>query len=290
MVYTHRVMYEPSPFLKWVGGKGQLLARLLGIFPTSMHTFYEPFIGGGAVFFALAKREAFQRAVINDINQELMDAYRIVRDFPEDLISQLKKLKYDPDVFDQLRRVDVSRYSPVRRAARTIYLNKTCFNGLYRVNKSGQFNVSFGKFSNPSIYNEAILRSDARALEMFVWLQSIDFEESCSTAVPGDLVFLDPPYVPLNDTSYFTSYTKSGFGIKEQERLAAMFRTLSTKNVQVVASNSNSPIVRELYKGFHFTEVQAKRCVNSKGDKRGPITELIITNYEVPSADLRVQV
>ncbi len=282
-------MYEPSPFLKWVGGKGQLIARLLGIFPTSMHTFYEPFIGGGAVFFALAKKEAFQRAVINDINQELMDAYRIVRDFPEDLISQLKKLKYDPDVFEQLRKVDVSRFSPVRRAARTIYLNKCGYNGLYRVNKSGQFNVSFGKYHNPSIFDEGIIRSDAQALEMFVWLQSIDFEESCSPAIPGDLVYLDSPYVPLNDTSYFTSYTKNGFGIKEQERLASVFRALTAKNVQVVASNSNAPIVRELYKGFQFTEVQAKRNVNSKGDKRGPVTEVLITNYEVPSADLRVQ-
>lgn len=273
-------MYAPSPFVKWVGGKGQLLGRLLEIFPEHMNTFYEPFVGGGAVFFALAKRQAFQRAVINDLNQELMDAYRIVRDFPEDLISQVRKLKYDRDVFDQLKAVDLSKFSPVRRAARTIYLNKTCYNGLYRVNRKGVFNVSFGNFKNPGILNEVILRSDAQALEKFVWLQSIDFEASCSTAEPGDLVFLDPPYVPLTDTAYFTSYTRAGFNIKDQERLASLFRMLTDKGVKVVASNSAAPVVRELYKGFHFTEVQAKRNVNSKADRRGPVTELIITNYD----------
>lgn len=283
-MYAVRVMYEPAPFVKWVGGKGQLLEHLLRIFPAHMNTFYEPFVGGGAVFFALAKRGAYQRAVINDLNQELMDAYRIVRDFPEDLISQLRKLKYDKDVFEQLKAIDVSKFSPVRRAARTIYLNKTCYNGLYRVNRKGQFNVSFGNFKNPRIFNEGTLRSDAQALERFVCLQSIDFEASCITAEEGDFVYLDSPYVPLNDTSYFTAYTKAGFNIKEQERLAALFRALTAKGVKVVASNSAAPVVRELYRGFHFIEVQAKRSVNSKADRRGPVTEYIITNYEVPLA------
>jgi DNA adenine methylase len=274
-------MFEPSPFLKWVGGKGQLLGRLLEIFPTQVNTYNEPFFGGGAVFWALAKKGFFQRAVINDVNQDLMDTVRIVRDFPEDLIGQLSKLPYDKEVFEQLRAADISKFSPVRRAARVIYLNKTGFNGLYRVNQKGQFNVSFGKYTNPSIYKETTLLSDSLALEKFVWIQSVDFETSCSEAQPGDLVYLDPPYVPLSETSNFTSFTKGGFGLKEQTRLADLFRTLSDRGVTVVASNSNTGTVRELYKGAYFHEVDAKRNVNSKGDKRGPVKELIICNYKV---------
>ncbi len=270
-------MLEARPFLKWVGGKTQLLDAILRVLPEDIPTYYEPFVGGGAVFFALAMRKRFRRAVLNDWNQELVDTYKVVRDFPADLIGQLSRLKYDKDVFEALRKVKLDQFSPVRRAARMIYLNKTCFNGLYRVNKAGVFNSPFGKFAAPPrIFDEANILGCSAALQHFVSLQATDFAVVAEQAEANDIVYFDPPYVPLNPTSDFVSYTSKGFNMKEQEKLARLFTMLARRGVKVMASNSDTEIVRKLYADYDICEVKARRNINSKGTKRGPIGELIM--------------
>jgi DNA adenine methylase len=283
-------MLEARPFLKWVGGKTQLLDAILRILPEETETYYEPFVGGGAVFFALAMRKRFRRAVINDFNQELIDTYRVVRDFPADLISQLSRLSYDRTVFDQLKKMKPEEFSPVRRAARMIYLNKTCFNGLYRVNKAGDFNTPFGKFNNPPrIFDESNILGCSAALNSFVQIQSTDFSTVAEQAEAKDVVYFDPPYVPLNPTSDFTSYTSKGFGLKDQEKLARLFTTLARRGVKVMMSNSDTPIIRQLYEGFDINAVKARRSINSKGSKRGPVGEVLVTCNLPKLPDLTAQ-
>jgi DNA adenine methylase len=270
-------MLECRPFLKWVGGKTQLLESLLAILPEETNTYYEPFVGGGAVFFAMAMRKRFRRAVINDWNQELIDTYRVVRDFPADLIGQLTRLKYDREVFTQLKKIRPDQFSPVRRAARMIYLNKTGFNGLYRVNRAGEFNVPFGKFATPPrIFDEANILGCSAALNRFVSIQATDYSVVAEQAEANDVVYFDPPYVPLNPTSDFTSYTSKGFGLSDQEKLARLFKTLARRGVKVVASNSDTPLVRSLYADFDICAVKARRAINSKGSARGPVGEVIV--------------
>ena len=271
-------MAPARPFLKWAGGKTQLIGTLLEILPARNATYYEPFIGGGALFFALAAQgERFQRAVLNDWNQELVDAYRAIRDFPEEVIEQLKLLPYSKEVFLELRAKLPQDFSPCRRAARMVYLNKCGFNGLYRVNKQGQFNVPFGKFKGePKFLDPENLRACGKVLNRRVTLFNGDFATVVEGVESGDAVYFDPPYVPVNTTSNFTSYTSDGFTIDDQHRLAASFRLLAEKGAAVVASNSDTEVVRELYKGFEIHAIQARRSINSKGDKRGTVGELII--------------
>lgn len=270
-------MSQARPFIKWAGGKTQLLPQLLDIFPGKIGTYYEPFLGGGAVFFALAHQKRFHRAMLNDWNRELIDAYRAVRDFPEDLVGQLSALVYSRETFDELRLKTPDDLGPVRRAVRLIYLNKTGFNGLYRVNRKGQFNTPFGKFKTPPrIVDAENIRLCSEVLNRYASLYSTDFSEVVKDAGPEDVVYFDPPYVPLNATANFASYTSDGFGIDDQHRVAACFKELVERGVKVVASNSDTEVVRALYSGFEIHEVRARRSINSKGDSRGPINELII--------------
>lgn len=272
---------EAHPFVKWAGGKSQLLDQLTGILPSRIRTYYEPFVGGGAVFFALAHKGRFQRAVINDWNAELMDTYKAIRDFPGDLLVALQKLKDDykadpKPTYLRERSLDPKELAPIARAARFIFLNRTGFNGLYRVNKQGRFNVPFGKYDNPRIVDEPNIRACSQVLNNFVVLTSKDFAAVVADAQPGDAVYFDPPYVPLNATSNFASYTSDGFGLDDQYRLAAAFKQLVEAGVAVVASNSDTQIVRDLYEGFEMHQVLARRNINSKADKRGPVGELVI--------------
>jgi DNA adenine methylase len=267
------------PFLKWAGGKRGILPLLLDIFPKQCGTYYEPFVGGGAAFFGMASRKNFHfgRAILNDANQELIDCYRAVRSFPNDLIDQLKCWEVNRETFMQLRELDPNDISPARRAARTIYLNKLCFNGLYRVNKKGKFNVSYGRWAKtPKTLDAPNLLKCSEALNQYAALYCDDFAKVVAPAVEDDLVYFDPPYAPLNATSNFTSYTKDGFTYEDQKRLAETFRTLVDRGVKVVLSNSNTAHIRDLYNGFETHEVAARRCINSRGDKRGPVKELVI--------------
>jgi len=260
------------PFVKWAGGKTGLLGEILPRLPAKINTYYEPFVGGGAVFFALAAEGRFKKAVLGDDNVELIETYHSIKEDTDGLVRRLKAhaIKHSEVYFYKIR---ADRGSHL--AARFIYLNKTGFNGLYRVNRKGLFNVPFGRYSNPTICDEENLRA-ASAVLQGVGLLPGDFERSTMRAMRGDTVYFDPPYVPLSDTAAFTAYTKGGFGAGAQERLRDVARKLADRGVHVLLSNSDTPEVRKLYKGFKLVKVEARRAINSKGGKRGPVGELLI--------------
>ena len=280
---------QARPFCKWVGGKTQLLPTLLKLFPQKVTTYFEPFTGGGSVFFTMAAEGRFEFAVINDMNWELVNAYCTVRDEPADLMAVLltieEEYKESPEaVYYKWRAEDPKTLLPLAAAARFIFLNKAGFNGLYRVNSKGGFNSPWGKREKVTTFDAENILACSAALLKNVTLRQGDFSKilegdavlDVGAAKAGDLVYFDPPYVPLNPTSNFTSYTSVGFGLKEQERLAKLFKKLSDRGVKVVLSNSDTPVVRDLYAGFTIHEVQARRAVNSKGSSRGPVGEVIV--------------
>jgi DNA adenine methylase len=264
----------PRPFLKWVGGKGQLLSQLWPMLPGQFGRYIEPFLGGAALFFAL--RPA--RAVLSDVNEELIDCYRSVRDDVDGVIAALGKHRHDRDHFYAVRGLDPSALPLPERAARTIFLNRTGFNGLYRVNSSGRFNVPFGSHRNPTICDEANLRACSLALRG-VRLEVRDFGKVARSARRGDLVYFDPPYAPVSSTSDFTAYAAGGFGWEQQERLAAVFGRLARRGVQVLMSNSDVPTLHALYEGFPLRVVHAARAINSVASKRGPVREIVVRGY-----------
>lgn len=240
--------------------------------------YYEPFIGGAALFFALRARGWGGSATLGDANELLVRTYMGVRNDVENVIVQLKELRYDRREF--LRERGRHKVMPDKDddeiAAWFIYLNRTGFNGLWRVNKAGQFNVPFGRYTNPTICDEARLRACAEALRLTTFKIG-DFESSVRSAERGDLVYFDPPYVPVSATSDFTSYTRDGFTLEDQERLVACARKLKTRGVHVILSNADVPVVRKMYKGFNIARVEARRNINSKGASRGPVGEVIVT-------------
>lgn len=264
----------PKPFVKWAGGKGQILDELLARVPAQYNTYFEPFLGGGALFFSLLPR----KAVLNDKNEELMNGYMVIQSQVEALIQSIKGHVNSKKHYYKVREVDPVSLNPVERAARFIYLNKTCYNGLWRVNKEGKFNVPFGRYKNPLICDEENLRLVAAALKD-VTLLCQDFECALESARAGDFVYFDPPYYPLSDTACFTMYVEAGFGPSEQERLARVFERLSRMGVFVMLSNSDTEYIRDLYRGFRIEVVQAPRAINCRKDRRGPVSELIIRNY-----------
>lgn len=270
-------MTTASPIVKWAGGKRQLLATIRHRLPKKISTYYEPFVGGGAVFFALANRGTFERAVINDVNSELIDTYRtLAMGKVEDLIEILKTYPYDSDFYYTLRAKSPKEIPEIEaRAARFLYLNKAGFNGLYRVNKSGGFNVPFGRYTNPNIINAEGLREAALALQG-VTITCQDFETSVKDAQPGDTVYFDPPYLPKSDTADFTAYSEDGFGIEQHVRLAKLFKDLAARGVSVLLSNSDVKETRQLYRGCRPTRIEARRNINSAGDKRGPVFEVLV--------------
>jgi DNA adenine methylase len=277
------------PFLKWAGGKRQLLPALLAHVPrpfvrgVSRHEsgarparapprYFEPFVGGGALFFQLRP----PRAVLADVNERLIRTYRGVRDHVADVIDQLRAYPHTEKFFYELREVDIDARSDAEVAAWFIYLNRTGYNGLYRVNRRNRFNVPFGRYDRPTICDEPTLRACSGALAGAKLVVG-DFERVVAQAKQRDFVYFDPPYVPLSVTSSFTSYTSSGFGLEGQTRLRDVALELKRRGVSVLLSNSSSPLVRERYKsGFEMTEVSATRFVNSNPRRRGPVTELII--------------
>lgn len=282
------------PFLKWAGGKTQLLPALLERLPPTIEGYFEPFIGGGALFFALAGgRRSLSRTVLADSNPELITAYQVVRDRPGALIERLAALEaqYLPAAAEaraaMYYRVREERpRSAVGQAARLIFLNHTCFNGLYRVNRRGEFNVPHGRYRKPRILDQPNIEAASRALAD-VELLCADFEAACDTAGAGDLVYFDPPFHPLTDTASFTAYTQEGFGTVDQLRLKGLIDRLSRREVAVMLSNSPHPWIVELYErggytlpGYRLERVDARRAINSRGDRRGPIDELVVTNYE----------
>lgn len=278
-----------QPFLKWAGGKRQLLSTIRNFIPKSYSSYFEPFVGAGAVFLSLQCK----KCTINDTNQELINCYQVIRDRPGELINLCKiyKKKNSKDFFYQIRELDRQesfyKLSSIERAARIIYLNKTCFNGLFRVNSSGQFNVPYGDYANPAIVDEEIVYAVSSYLNSNqVSVLNGDFEDSVTKARSGAFVYFDPPYHPISDTSSFTGYDLNGFDAKEQKRLKNLCDRLSDKGCKVLLSNSNARLIRELYSDdrYEIVEVEANRAINSVGSKRGKISELLIHNkYEFKS-------
>ena len=255
-----------------------MLSQLDHFLPNKFHTYYEPFLGGGAVFFHLQPK----RAILSDANPDLIGAFLAVRDDPHGLMAALDNHsagRLSESYFYEVRdKTDPSHLSPLARAARTIFLNKTCFNGLYRVNSSGKFNVPWGDYKNPTLYDRRNLIRVSRLLHGKKILLA-DYRGVLSTANFGDFVYLDPPYHPLSETSRFTSYTREDFGDRDQRELADTCRRLDKKGVLFALSNSPTPLVLSLYEGYHTERLKAKRAISSKGTGRGPIDELLVMNY-----------
>lgn len=270
-------LVKPQPFVKWAGGKRQLIKVLINNLPPSFNRYIEPFVGGGALLFEVLPH----KAIINDINTELINAYRVIRDNIDALIENLKKHKNEEEYYYKIRSLDPEKLSAVERASRFIYLNKTCFNGLYRENSKGKFNVPFGRHKNPKILDEENLRAVSEYLNTAeISILNLDYKEVCKLAEKGDFVYLDPPYYPISKSSSFTKYHKLNFTERDQIELAKVFRELDRKGCYVMLSNSNTEFIRELYKEYDIWEISANRFINCKGDKREKANvEVLIKNY-----------
>jgi DNA adenine methylase len=268
---------KPKPFVKWAGGKRQLIKVLTNNLPPSYNRYIEPFVGGGALLFEVLP----YKAIINDINTELINAYTVIKDDIDALIEDLKKHKNEEEYYYKIRSLDPEKLSAVERASRFIYLNKTCFNGLYRENSKGKFNVPFGKYKNPKILDEENLRAVSEYLNTAeISILNLDYKEVCKLAKKGDFVYLDPPYYPISKSSSFTKYHKLDFTERDQMELTEVFRELDRKGCYVMLSNSNTKFIRELYKEYEIWEVSANRFINCKGDKREKVNiEVLIKNY-----------
>lgn len=300
--------YPPTsarPFLKWAGGKSALVIEYdrMGLIPKNFNKYYEPFLGGGAVFFYLYNKGLIRsKAYLSDVNKELVNAYNEIKTRPEKLIEELKTLegKYSVELF----RVYRSEYNTLkkqknskiiqrtRKAALLIYLNKTCFNGLYRENSKGEFNVPFGDYQNPRILDEMNIRAVSAALEKAT-ISKRDFSYCTREAHEGDFVYFDPPYVPISETASFTSYSEGDFTLKDQEKVAKAFSILTQKGVKVLYSNSYSEKVREIFDGIDgaiFNTVSASRFINCNGNGRGPVLEYAITNFKPNVTQARLEI
>lgn len=271
-----------APVLKWVGGKRQLLTEIEKHIPERISTYYEPFLGGGAVFFHLQRN----KAVVNDVNQELINLYEVIRDDVDDLVEDLKKHKNEPEYFYKIRGLDrdkeeYKKLTNIQKASRMHYLNKTCFNGLFRVNQQGEFNTPFGRYKNPDFINERTIRAVSKYLNKAnVRFKCGDFEEAVKGARKGAFIYFDPPYDPVSDSSNFTGYDKGGFNREEQIRLKKLCDKLDSRGVKFLLSNSSTDFILELYKDYKIEIVKARRAVNSKANKRGKVDEILVRNYE----------
>lgn len=287
------------PFLKWAGGKGQLLDQFERLFPPELKEggiaiYAEPFLGGGAVFFHVIANYAIKGCLLSDINRDIIAVYRTIKNSHTRLVANLTGLaqNYLPldgegrkRFFLRVRDEFNARRGPrdAVRAAQLLFLNRTCYNGLFRMNSRGEFNAPHGSYKNPRIIDPANLEAVSRTLKK-ANLSVMDFEKLPGMLAPTNqraFVYLDPPYQPLSRTSHFTAYSKSGFGPEEQERLAGTFRKLDLSGAKVMLSNSDGSdgFIRGLYRGFHVHSVNARRSINSRGDRRGFLKELVITNY-----------
>ncbi len=270
----------PRPFLKWAGGKTQLVDQLARRAPLWFLSYHEPFVGGGALFFRLYREHRISFAFISDLNAELIDTYTAIRDKPGDVIRLLSEYPHDREFYYHLRHKDPRGMGLHARAARMIYLNKTGYNGLYRVNSRGKFNVPFGRYRSPEYCDPENLQAVSEALRD-AEMVCAPFETVLERAGPGDLVYFDPPYVPVSKTANFTGYLAGGFSEQDQRRLHEVCIELAKRNVTVMISNSDTGAVRKMYRSpvFSVAEVQASRAINCNAGRRGKISELIITNY-----------
>lgn len=273
---------EVSPVLKWVGGKRQLLSALTALLPAQIPSYCEPFVGGGALLFSLQPTKAW----INDINQELINVYEVLKNDVDALIEELEKHKNEANYFYKIRNWDRDKtyyghLSPVQRAARVLYLNKTCYNGLFRVNSAGEFNTPFGHYKNPNIVNASMLKAVHTYFNTAsIQFSSVDYANLLDHIDKNTFVYLDPPYDPVSDTANFTGYAKGGFDKSEQLRLRDFCHELNRRNIPFMLSNSATDFIRSIYADYNLTIIQAKRAINSVASKRGEVDEIVVRNYE----------
>jgi len=272
-----------TPFLKWVGGKRQLMPTIVTHLPKNINelTYVEPFIGGGAVLFHLQPKNA----IINDFNEELINVYEVIKNNLEELIEDLKKHKNEPDYFYEIRSLDrndnFKNLSKVERASRVIYLNKTCYNGLYRVNNAGEFNSPFGRYKNPNIVNEPTLKAVSKYLNSNnIVIRNGDYNDVLKTIDKNSFVYLDPPYHPISESSNFTGYVQGGWDLFDQIRLREVCDELNAKGIKFLLSNSSAQFIKDQYAKYKIEIVKANRAINSNGANRGEIDEVLIKNYE----------
>jgi DNA adenine methylase len=266
------------PILKWAGGKSRLVSHITARLPKSIETYYEPFVGGAAVFFSLAASGRFRQAILSDRNRDLVEVYRVIQENVESVITLLDehRSRHSEEEYYRVRELDPGDLGPAGRAARLIYLNKTGYNGLFRVNRSGKFNVPYGRYKNPNICDAENLRAASTALSG-VKLRELDFADACVKAKPGDAVYFDPPYDPVSKTASFTSYHSEPFGKEEQERLAELFSDLADRGVVTVLSNSDTRLTRKLYRSWSPKKIAVTRPINSNAAARGEVVELLVT-------------
>lgn len=270
-----------TPFVKWAGGKRQLLPVIQKYLPKTFTTYYEPFVGGGALLFHLQP----QKAVLNDFNEELVNVYRVIKENPQELVTDLKKHKNNAEYFYAIRELDrkkdFKKLSNIERASRVIYLNKTCYNGLYRVNSAGEFNSPFGNYKNPNVVNERTILAVSKYLnDNNITILRGDFADAVKNIKKNAFVYFDPPYHPLSASANFTGYVQGGFDEQEQIRLRDLCIELDTKGVKFLLSNSATSFTKELYQTFTVDYVKANRFVNSVAKKRAAIDEILVRNYE----------
>ncbi|HLC78148.1 MAG TPA: DNA adenine methylase [Candidatus Nanoarchaeia archaeon] len=267
-------------FIKWAGGKKQLIEQFKQFFPEKAERYFEPFVGGGAVAFYIIQKNNLKEIFLSDINEELINCYEVIRDNVEELISKLKfhRENHNKEYYYAIRELVPEILSNIERASIFIYLNKTCFNGLYRVNSKGKFNVPIGSYNNPSIFQEEDLRELSKILKN-VKILKMNFEKILDYAKNGDFIYFDPPYYPLKKGQSFTTYTKDNFLEKEQIRLAEVFKELDKRGCKVMLSNSDTDFIKNLYENFNLHIVKANRMINCDATKRGAVNEIVITNY-----------
>jgi DNA adenine methylase len=272
-LWTRRIEDVTAPFLKWAGGKRALLPVLTPLMPSTYGDYYEPFVGGGALFFALAPA----RAYLNDANEELVNCYAVVRDRVDELLRALAEHVNTAEHYQHVRAQRPDDLDDVTRAARLIYLNRTCFNGLYRVNRRGEFNTPYGRYRNPTLVAEQVLRAASAALQG-ARFTATGYEDACATAGAGDLVYLDPPYVPAGGYADFRRYHREQFRDDDHEQLARLFKELDARGCHVRLSNAHTPLVLDLYADWTIHEVTSRRAINSNGAGRGPVREVLVAN------------
>ncbi|MHA2407685.1 MAG: DNA adenine methylase [Candidatus Ranarchaeia archaeon] len=283
-IHKKRIPTIPRPFVKWAGSKARMIPHLKKYIPKKFERYFEPFLGGGAVFFYLSKIQSQTfAAFLSDLNEELVNSYLVVRNHLPELLQLLinhqENYTHSPEpYFYNVRNQEIPP-NTIERAARTIFLNKTCYNGLYRVNKQGKFNVPFGTYKNPKICDTPNLTAVSSLLNnRSVKLEVSDYRDSLKQAVELDFIYLDPPYLPVTKTQNFTSYTTDGFSPVDQESLAEEFKALIDKGCHVVLSNSDTPKIRDLYSGFKLETIEVSRMISCKGSGRRGFTELIIAS------------
>ncbi|MFX1340310.1 MAG: DNA adenine methylase [Promethearchaeota archaeon] len=269
---------RPHPFVKWAGGKRQLISQMIKYLPKNYNMYIEPFVGGGALFFYILP----EKAILIDINSELVNCYKVIKNNVKELIQLLKNHKNEKNYYYQIRALDrtpksYNKLSDVEKASRTIYLNRCCYNGLYRVNSKGQFNVPFGRYKNPRFCDEENLEAISSVLKNVNILEGT-FELCLNFAEKDDFIYFDPPYVPISDSANFTSYTKDNFGKDDQIKLYNTFKILDEHGCKILLSNSYSNFILDLYKDYKVVLLNAKRAINSDSTKRGTIKEVLVLN------------